>query len=384
MFADSSVGDHADVGNADETLSKWMQANSTERFNKRGQAKRKLCRARSNWYKRYFPSKITTDLNSWTFSEVQNCSFFRSMPPSGILPKFAIDIRCEDQVVTVKKRIIARENTSTDNVLRMEFGDTCLHKYINSCCKDVKLVPNIVHYVRYNMSVLKFYEFVSFISVIRFIKPCAILIHGNMLPTGQYWRFVLAISPIVIHVHRVPPSIISGQKVYFKAHAGDVMRIEALIKYGGIYLDTDTVVVKSLDRLRKYPFTMSMQGNGVISSAFIMAEKNATFLQKWLDSYKYEYYSKKYTYNAMFVPSILARKHKDLINIEFGKLSRQPSQTGRLIFNTNSKWKGIYGMHLFSRFSNLTMNIDLVKYFNSTVGSICRHILFGNKELCLR
>ena len=352
-----------------------------EKEDKHSYVKDQYCKPHSNWYKRYFPSRIATNFHSWTYEEKQNCSNFSSdMLSTDIHPKFKTAITCEGENVIVKVEKNFRDHLTNDDVISVNFGDTCLQRYIDTCCKDEKLVPNVVHYVRYSKSLLTFYEFVSFISVIRFVKPCSILIHGNKLPTGQYWNFVLALSPNIIHVRRNPPSHIFGTKIFYKAHPGDIMRIEALINYGGIYLDTDSVVVKSFDLLRKYPFTMSLQGRGVLSSAFIMAEKNATFLQKWLDGYKYNYKSEKYVYNAMTVPSRIADEYKELINVVPGKFSRPRSQRGPKIFKTNIKWNGIYGIHMYCK--KFTMDIELVKHFNTTAGSICRHVLFGNKELC--
>jgi hypothetical protein len=291
---------------------------------------------------------------------------------------------CTGKHVKIQKNIFENEKLKNNDVLCFPFGDKCLEAYINECCHDRMPVPNILHYVRYQKRSLTFFEFVSFISAIRFIRPCAILIHGDTLPTGFYWKGILTLSPNIIHVKWEPPDKIFGKKIIYREHAGDIMRIEALLMYGGIYLDTDTVIVKPLDPLRKYSCTMSKQSSIFISSAFIMAEKNATFLQKWLDGYRYRYKPMSYIFNAMEFPKYIYEKFKDHIHIEYGTLSRPLTQIGFKIYNTNFRWGGIYGIHLFSRSYRKPMTVKLVKYFNSTVGSICRHVLFGNKELCFK
>ena len=299
---------------------------------------------------------------------------------SKIQPKFNFTLTCEENHV----KIGGNTFDTNDDVPSFNFGDKCLEAFINKCCRDELPIPNILHYVIYKKDVLTFFEFVSFISVIRFVRPCAILIHGDKLPSGIYWRSIIALFPVIIHVKREPPNEIFGNKITYSEHAGDLMRIEALLMYGGIYLDTDTVIIKSLEALRKYPCTMSKQSSGYISSAFIMAVKNATFLHKWLDGYKYDYKAESYLYNAMEYPLLIIEKFEKLIHVEYGKLSRPWSQIGFKIYNTNYKWVGIYGIHLFSRSYKKPMTTERVKYFNSTVGSICRHVLFGDKELCFK
>jgi hypothetical protein len=249
-------------------------------------------------------------------------------------------------------------------------------------------VPNVVHYVLYNKRELTFIDFVSFISVLRFVRPCVILIHGNIIPSGNYWNFILKLYPNIVHVFREVKQTLFGQKVKFIEHFGDVWRIKALLRFGGIYLDTDTLLVKPIEPLRRFPCTMSRQSNNVtqtLVSAFIMAERNVSFVRAWYDWYKVYYVNSSYAYNAMMYPSLLAGRKPGLIHIEYGTVSRPDNQFRDIIFNTNTNWANIYGMHLYVKsYRGYTKYIDenSIKTFNATVGAICRHILYGNKDLC--
>lgn len=79
------------------------------------------------------------------------------------------------------------------------------------------------------------------------------------------------------------------------AFVSDVVRLYAISKYGGIYLDTDVVVFKSFDPLLKYPAfigresSMHLKGrrtiNYVTTCAF-GAEPNNTFINTCLSYYK--------------------------------------------------------------------------------------------------
>ena len=55
--------------------------------------------------------------------------------------------------------------------------------------------------------------------------------------------------------------------------------------YGGIYLDTDVLVLKSLDPLRVHKLTLGVSGPNEISNGIIIARRGAPFLRMWLENY---------------------------------------------------------------------------------------------------
>lgn len=118
---------------------------------------------------------------------------------------------------------------SAQDIHQVEFGDSCLNDVIQNCCLGDQKVPNVVHYIWYADRELGFFQFLSFMSALRFMKPCLFLIHGDYIPRGTYWEHFISISPNVIHVKRSKPKTVFGQTLAFEEHASDVMRIEALI-----------------------------------------------------------------------------------------------------------------------------------------------------------
>lgn len=270
-------------------------------------------------------------------------------------------------------------------VQAMPFGSLCLDAYIRACCiTDQMPVPKIVHYIWYgNKDVFSFYGFLSFISVLRFVRPCIILIHGDNLPSGVYWNFILDSFTKIVHVKRKIENEIFGKRPKHRNHISDIIRIEALLQYGGIYLDMDMVLVKGIDFFRRYSCTMSRMRSHLLASSFIMAEKNASFLQKWLDGYRFHYRNDSYIYSAMNYPSQLSNNYTDLIHVEFETLSRPWTQHGDTIYYTNFNWSTLYGIHLYNRIYYSPVNESVIRQMNTTFGAISRHILYGNKELCV-
>ncbi|GAA4892407.1 glycosyltransferase [Flaviramulus aquimarinus] len=70
------------------------------------------------------------------------------------------------------------------------------------------------------------------------------------------------------------------------AFAADYIRLYAVYKYGGIYLDTDVEVLKKFDDFLSLPYFIGNQYDGFPEAAIFGAEKNADWLQECLKYYK--------------------------------------------------------------------------------------------------
>lgn len=163
------------------------------------------------------------------------------------------------------------------------------------------IVPNIVHYIRFNKTALTFVEYVCLRSAYLHQRPDRIFIHTNVpggVLNGTYWDQIRRSQPdlysrIVVLPIELPSEIFGqplseGWRVY---HGSDIARIRTLIKYGGIYLDNDVYVVQSLDKYRKYEMALGWDEGQFLGSQVIVAHKDARFLPLWLETYKDNYHS---------------------------------------------------------------------------------------------
>jgi hypothetical protein len=96
-------------------------------------------------------------------------------------------------------------------------------------------IPNVVHYVSFGPDhktayQLKFLHYVGFVGVQRFIRPDAIFVHGDMMPTGQWWNRTVSDVENVYFV-KVPrlTHAPSGQTFKWIQHASDVQRYTTII-----------------------------------------------------------------------------------------------------------------------------------------------------------
>lgn len=112
-------------------------------------------------------------------------------------------------------------------------------KYSNRCpsirfstFKGPFHVPNIVHYVWFSNEAtphkMSFIEYMSFRSVATFQCPSLIMIHGNAVPSGEWWRKTLTEIPNIYHIYRERPSSVNGINFAVVEHASDLVRIDVL------------------------------------------------------------------------------------------------------------------------------------------------------------
>ncbi|CAG0915857.1 unnamed protein product [Notodromas monacha] len=77
---------------------------------------------------------------------------------------------------------------------------------------------------------------------------------------------------------------------YKTVHMSDILRYVTMFKYGGLYLDTDVVVMKPMDELVN---AVGLEGTGVINNAVLAFEKHHLFMEACLKelSEKYDPYN---------------------------------------------------------------------------------------------
>lgn len=69
------------------------------------------------------------------------------------------------------------------------------------------------------------------------------------------------------------------------AFVSDYVRVYALYKYGGIYLDTDTEILGSLDKFLSQPSFWGFEEKNYIATSIIGAERNNELIKDFLDYY---------------------------------------------------------------------------------------------------
>jgi len=188
---------------------------------------------------------------------------------------------------------------STENIINIKnniqeiVSEKKIYKYANKNIENIEnKIPNIIHFIygfKEQKSEFEIYRYIAIKSAYEVNKPDKIYFYYYYEPYGYWWN---KIKVYLTLVKIEPPTEIYGNKLHHYAHQSDVVRLQKLIEHGGIYLDIDTICLKSFSDLLHYDFVMGKQNNSDNSetyglcNAVILSSPNAEFPKKWLETYK--------------------------------------------------------------------------------------------------
>lgn len=240
-------------------------------------------------------------------------------------------------------------------------------------------VPNIVHYIVFNKTSINFITYLSILSVLKIQKPEAVQVHiDNKFLSGHYWRLLNQVDTNTsLHLNYIKqPTHIYGQPLSSIYHASDVARIYVLKSRGGIYLDTDVLVLNNLDAFRRYEVALGCPDNENIGTQVLLSKKNSEFLNLWLEGYK-KYHPRDWYFNAGKFPLMLIKQKPSMVHCEkelFGVHNLLDKLYGATKW---ADWRNYSTIHLLHRHNNVTNNDDntLVQNMNNTFGDIVNWLL---------
>ncbi|MGN6495648.1 MAG: glycosyltransferase [Agriterribacter sp.] len=252
-------------------------------------------------------------------------------------------------------------------------------------------IPNILHFIYglekdFGNKPFSLAHYLAIKSACVVNRPEKIFFYYKYLPSGTWWDQTLEmIEPIQISV----PIQIFGNKLCHFAHKADVLRLLILFKFGGIYMDIDTISIKSLQPLRIHQCVMAeetLSGEVVgLCNAVILASKGNAFLKCWLSSYQTFRSKGRDAYwceHSVLMPLHLSKLYPDLIEVLPENAFHYPSYTQenlQMLFEECSSFPDAYLHHLWETFSYdkylATLSIDYIKSVDTTYNLIARRFL---------
>lgn len=150
---------------------------------------------------------------------------------------------------------------------------------------------------------------------------------------------------------------------------------------GGIYLDTDVLVMKSLDELRNFPATLGREGQVLLNNGVILAQPKAAFICVWLEAYR-QYNPSGFDWNTYSVryPFILSFMYKASVHVEEERIAKpnMHEAPGKL-FSGHFDWSQHYTVHVWkrTRWSRIPKNEkDLYEnYSDCSLGDIMKYVI---------
>ncbi|CAG8496123.1 4693_t:CDS:2 [Cetraspora pellucida] len=220
--------------------------------------------------------------------------------------------------------------------------------------KRTHKVPKILHYVYLNEDPnnlpFNFIQWLAYTSAIETIKPEKTYFHCIHEPKS-YWYQLIKPKLSIMKTRIV--SEIFGNRVNVIQHKSDIIRMEVLRDFGGIYLDNDIIVLQPFDDLLYDDFTMGIEETStkVLCDAVLIGRPFAPFLTRWIQSYK-NFNDDDWSYHSVKVPYHMSKEYVNDIHVLSKTAFFWPTWTDEhlnLAFNTtNYSFSNQYTYHMWS------------------------------------
>ena len=183
-------------------------------------------------------------------------------------------------------------------------------------------VPKAIHFVfgMRGVEELPYYAYLAIASAKARNKGWTIYFHYHHEPTGSNWEMI---KNEVVRVYVPEFSFFRFARFRHYAHKADVVRMLALRRIGGAYLDLDTICCKPLEPLRSNAFVMGVQATipgavGGLCNAVMLSAPRARFLRNWLarySSFRSSGRDSLWDFHSVRLPVRLSVKYPKLITV---------------------------------------------------------------------
>ncbi|KAF2906057.1 hypothetical protein ILUMI_00120 [Ignelater luminosus] len=156
---------------------------------------------------------------------------------------------------------------------------------------------------------------------------------------------------------------------YSLSHASDVLRYLTLWKYGGIYLDLDVIVVKSLENLSEnYAGSESEEHVAAGVLKFAPTGNGHHFAELCVEDLKYHFSGSKWGYNG---PGVITRLLKKICNANTAKEMLNQSCSGFTVYPPKffypvpwRQWKTYFDSKMNNKIMNIIKDSYVVHVWN--------------------
>ncbi|MBP7273073.1 MAG: hypothetical protein KA974_04490 [Saprospiraceae bacterium] len=276
------------------------------------------------------------------------------------------------------------------------------------------MIPNIIHFIfglapDFGGKPFSLVHYIAIKSAYEINKPDKIFFVCKFIPDTIWFD---KIRPYIEIVEVEPPTEIFGNPLLHYAHKADVIRLQRLLEFGGIYLDLDTICVKPLTPLLQNQFVMGveeLQNFSIFSkwrfnfysfirhpfkaksfirhglcNAVMLAAPQTSFVQRWYESYNFfrsKGKDKFWNEHSVYIPAQFAQQYPNEITIVPPQYFFIPSYDERglkdmFVNNTNFDESFVHHLWESKAWQYLsTLTIEDIRQQNSTYAKLANKIL---------
>jgi predicted O-methyltransferase YrrM len=158
--------------------------------------------------------------------------------------------------------------------------------------KATTTIPKIIHLLYFGETEFHNYHHRCVESMLQHMPDYAIRIYNVDEPAAgvnTYWDRIKT-HPRIEIVKILIPEYYDGFKLHHFQYKADVVRLEILYEFGGVYLDLDMLIFRNFDELFSsgHAFYISKERNDrdCLINAFLAAKPKNEFLKIWLNAFK--------------------------------------------------------------------------------------------------
>ena len=182
---------------------------------------------------------------------------------------------------------------------------------------------NIIHFVYPVWPETRPLSYLNYIAVVAaksIQKPDHIYFWVNKVPdNGGWWDAIKPHVHLMFSTHLNAPSENSKQIAKYPQYASDIVRLDIMYQYGGIYLDTDMILLKPLDEFLYDDITLCYEAFAgepqSICNALLVGNPKSVFIHLW-KSILPMYLNGKWAEGGVRLPFIISESHAHLVNVK--------------------------------------------------------------------
>jgi hypothetical protein len=280
---------------------------------------------------------------------------------------------CRGDPVAVERE--TQTQTAFDAVDFMNFECSKMTPEMIDSCK----VPNVLHYSLSCPGNFDFFKYLSVKSGHDRMRPDAIYVHiiGDCDEIPPYLQRAIDEFKVILVAAR-PVDAIFDRPVNGLTHKSDVVRMETLIRFGGVYIDFDVYVLQSLDVFYDDETTSALENDHGLNTGILIAKRCSRFLRKWYNRWV-DFNDNNWGYHPINLPYEMWKEDPSFMRAEWETLpSDWPRPFDMLLLPTPpdpAYWKPIRAIHSFIRGLTIEYTEETVQQADNNLGLMVRRIM---------
>ncbi|KAK9690551.1 hypothetical protein RND81_09G136900 [Saponaria officinalis] len=139
----------------------------------------------------------------------------------------------------------------------------------------------------------------------------------RVLAVAPDFQLIFSNTPAEEWIKRLEAGLIDPGTIPITQNLSNLLRLVALYKYGGVYIDTDVVILKDVSSLRNSIGIQTMENKAInqgttLNNAVLIFDKGHPMLLKFIEEFAYTFNGRRWGFNGpSLVTRVVYRRNRD-------------------------------------------------------------------------